>query len=89
MLIYAIDWATKKNLAITNDGKKVKFIPANIESFDKFLNSLNGDKYQFHFEEGGGDSFKLLANRNSYKVFTTLGKNTDDIREELGIEKTD
>jgi len=89
MLNYAIDWATKKDLAITKDGKKVKFISATIESFDKFLNSLNGDKYQFYFEEGGGDSFKLLANRNGHKVFTTLGKNTDDRREKLGIEKTD
>jgi len=89
MLSYAIDWATKKDLAITNDGKKVKFIPATIEEFSKFLNSLNGDKYQFYFEEGGGDSFKLLADRNNHKVFTTLGKNTDERREKLGIEKTD
>jgi len=89
MKIYAIDWATKKDLAITKDGEKVKFIPATIESFDKFLNSLDGDKCQFYFEEGGGDSFKLLANKNNYKVFTTLGKNTDDKRKKLGIEKTD
>ena len=89
MLNYAVDWATKKDLAITKDGKKVKFIPATIESFDKFLDGLNGDKYQFYFEEGGGDSFKLLANKNGHKVFTTLGKNTDDRREKLGIEKTD
>jgi len=89
MLNYAVDWATKKDLAITNDGKKVKFISATIEGFDKFLNSLNGDKYQFYFEEGGGDSFKLLADRNGHKVFTTLGKNTDNRREKLGIEKTD
>ena len=89
MLIYAIDWATKKDLAITNDGKKVKFISATIEGFSKFLDSLDGDKYQFYFEEGGGDSFNLLANRNNHKVFTTLGKNTDDKRKELGLEKTD
>ena len=89
MLTYAIDWATKKDLAITKDGIKVKFIPATIESFDKFLNSLDGDKYKFYFEEGGGDSFKLLANKNNHKVFTTLGKNTDDRREKLSIEKTD
>jgi len=89
MLNYAVDWATKKDLAITKDGKKVKFIPATIESFDKFLEGLNGDKYRFYFEEGGGDSFKLLANRNNHKVFTTLGKNTEERREKLGIEKTD
>jgi len=89
MINYAIDWATKKDLAITKDGVKVKFIPATIESFDKFLEGLNGDKYQFYFEEGGGDSFKLLANRNKHKVFTTLGKNTDNRREKLSIEKTD
>lgn len=89
MLTYAIDWATKKDLAITKDGIKVIFIPATIESFDKFLNSLDDKKYQFCFEEGGGDSFKLLANKNNHKVFTTPGKNTDDKREKLGIEKTD
>jgi len=89
MKIYAIDWATKKDLAITNDGKKVRFIPATIESFDKFLNSLDGEKCQFYFEEGGGDSFKLLANKNNHKVFTTLGKNTDDKRKELELEKND
>lgn len=89
MKIYAIDWATKKDLAITKDGEKVKFIPATIESFDKFLNSLDGNKCQFYFEEGGGDSFKLLANRNKHKVFTTPGRNTDERREKLGIEKTD
>lgn len=89
MLNYAVDWATKKDLAITKDGKKIKFISATIEGFSKFLNSLDGSKYQFYFEEGGGDSFKLLADRNSHKVFTTLGKNTDERREKLGIEKTD
>lgn len=89
MLKYAVDWATKKDLAITRDGKKVRFIPATIENFDKFLNSLNGEKCQFYFEEGGGDSFKLLANKNNHKVFTTLGRNTDNKREKLGIEKTD
>jgi hypothetical protein len=89
MLIYAIDWATIKDLVVTNNGKDVKLIPATIEGFDKFLSGLNGDKYQLYFEEGGGDSFKLLANRNGYKVFTTLGKNTRDRREKLGIEKSD
>lgn len=89
MKIYAIDWSTKKDLAITNDGKKVKFTPATIEGFSKFLNSLDGDKCQFYFEEGGGDSFKLLANRNDHKVFTIPGKVINDKREESGIEKND
>ena len=55
MLNYAVDWAVKKDLAITKDGKKVKMIPATIESFEKLLNSLDGEKCQFYFEEGGGD----------------------------------
>jgi len=89
MKIYAIDWATKKDLAITKDGQKVKFIPATIEGFSKLLNSLDGDKYKFYFEEGGGDSFKLLAKRNEHKVFTIPGKIINDKREESGIEKND
>lgn len=89
MKIYAIDWATKKDLAITKDGQKVKFIPATIESFEKFINSLDGAGGQFYFEEGGGDSFKLLADKNDHKVFTILGKIINDRREESGIEKND
>jgi len=89
MLNYAIDWATKKDLAITNNGKDVKFISATIEEFSKFLNSLDGDKCQFYFEEGGGDSFKLLANKNNHKVFTIIGKLVNDRRDELEIEKND
>ncbi len=89
MLNYAIDWAIKKDLVITKDGKKVKMVPATIEGFFKFLNSLDGDKCQFYFEEGGGDSFKLLANRNNHKVFTIIGKLINDKREELGLEKND
>lgn len=89
MKIYAVDWATKKDLAITKDGQEVKFIPATIEGFSKLLNSLDGKKYQFYFEEGGGDSFKLLADKNGYKVFTIPGKLVNDKREESGIEKND
>ena len=89
MKIYAIDWSTKKDLAITKDGQKVKFIPATIESFGKFLNSLDGTKGQFYFEEGGGDSFKLLADRNNHKIFTIPGKIINDKREESGIKKND
>lgn len=89
MLNYAVDWATKKDLAITKDGKKVKFIPATIEGFSKFLDSLDGDKCQFYFEEGGGDSFKLLADKNNHKIFTIIGKLVNDKREELEIEKSD
>ena len=81
MKIYAIDWATKKDLAITKDGQKVKFIPATIEGFEKFLNNLDGTESQFYFEEGGGDSFKLLADRNEHKVFTIPGKMINDRRD--------
>jgi len=89
MRIYAVDWSTKKDLAITKDGQKVKFIPATIEGFEKFLNSLDGAGDQFYFEEGGGDSFKLLANRDDHKVFTIPGKVINDRREELKIGKND
>jgi len=89
MLNYAIDWATKKDFAITKDGKKVKFLPATMEGFSKLLDSLNGDKCRFYFEEGGGDTFKLLAKRNDYQVFTIPGKFVHDKREELEIDKSD
>ena len=89
MLKIAVDWAVKKNLAITEDGEKIEEIPATRESFEKYLAKLNPNAC-FYLEEGGGDVFKLLANKNNFKVFTIAGKKTKEYRESsLGIEKTD
>jgi len=41
MKIYAIDWATKKDLAVY-DGKKVKSIANTLDEFDKFLEKIGG-----------------------------------------------
>jgi len=41
MKIYAIDWATKKDLTVY-DGKKVKSIANTLDEFDKFLDMIGG-----------------------------------------------
>ena len=87
--MFAIDWAVKKELRIIDMKKdKLKTIPPTIEKFKKFLAKIKKPT-NFYFEEGGGDSFKLLARRNDHKVFTIPGKRTKEFREEKGLEKTD
>jgi len=41
MKVYAIDWATKKDLTVY-DGKKVKSIANTLDEFDKFLDYIGG-----------------------------------------------
>jgi len=67
---------------------KLKTIPPTIEEFKKFLAKIKKPT-NFYFEEGGGDSFKLLARRNDHQVFTIPGKRTKEYREEKGLEKSD
>jgi len=87
--MYAIDWAVKKELRILDIKKnKLKTIPPTINEFKKFLTKIKKPT-NFYFEEGGGDSFKLLARRNNHKVFTIPGKRTKEYREERGLEKSD
>ena len=88
MIKIAIDWSVTRDMVYTQDGKKVKKIPATKESFQKFLDKLNGD-IGLYFEAGGGDVFKLMANQKGYKIFTIPGKRTKEEREKLNIEKTD
>jgi len=87
--MFAVDWAVKKKLRIYDSKKdKLTTIGATIEEFRKFLKKQKNHN-PFYFEEGGGDSFKLLAYRNGDPVFTIPGKKTKDLREELKIEKSD
>lgn len=102
MKIYAIDWATKKDLTVY-DGKKVKSISNTIEEFDKFIDKLGGSATNIVtkssiskqppsillFEEGGADMQKLKAYRAGHKVLTIPGKKIRDYRVSLGEEKSD
>ncbi len=87
--MYSIDWAIKKELRVYDIKKeKLKTISSTIPEFAKFLTSIKKPT-NFYFEEGGGDSFKLLARRNDHKVFTIPGKRTKEYREQKGLEKSD
>lgn len=87
--MYAVDWAVKKELRILDVEKnKLKTILPTIEEFKKFLVKIKKPA-NFYFEEGGGDSFKLLARRNNHRVFTIPGKRTKEYREKKGLEKGD
>jgi len=102
MKIYAIDWATKKDLTVF-DGKKVKSMANTIEEFDKFLDKIGGSAIGIStkssiwqmpspillFEEGGADMQKLKAYRADMTVLTIPGKKIRDYRESIGEEKTD
>lgn len=86
--LYAIDWAVKKKLQIYDIQKdKLKSIPATLGAFEKFLH--NKKETQFYFEEGGGDSFKLQAERAGHEVFTIPGKQIKGYRDELRFAKSD
>ena len=87
--MYAIDWAVRKELRIYNIQKdKLKTIPSTVPEFTKFLTSIKKPT-GFYFEEGGGDSFKLLARRKGHQVHTIIGKKTKEYRENMGLEKSD
>ena len=87
--MYSIDWAIKKKFQIYNiNTKKLKSISPTREAYDKFFDKLSG-KHSFYIEEGGGDTFKLLALKHGHKVFTTSGKKVKGLREKLEIQKTD
>jgi len=102
MKIYAIDWATKKDLTVF-DGKKVKSMSNTIEEFDKFLDKIGGSARKaltkssadsmpspiLLFEEGGADMQKLKAYRAGMTILTIPGKKIRDYRESLGEEKSD
>lgn len=87
--MYFVKWAIKKELKVFNLEKgKSKTMTPSVEEFSKFLDKIEG-KNSFYFEEGGGDSFKLLARRRGHKVFTLPGIRTKEYREDLKLPKTD
>lgn len=87
--MYSIDWAVKKKFQIYNiSTKKLMSIPPVREAFDKFFDSLSS-QHSFYIEEGGGDTFKLLALKYGHKVFTISGKKVKNLREKLEIQKND
>lgn len=87
--MYSIDWSVKKKFQIYNTNiKELKSISPTREAFDKFFNGLT-DKQCFYTEEGGGDTFKLLALNHGHQVFTAPGKKVKDFRERLEVQKTD
>jgi len=103
MKIYAIDWATKKDLTIY-DGKKVKSMANTLDEFDKFLDYIGGSAISkmtrkssmislppsiLLFEKGGADMQKLKAYRAGHKVLTIPGKKIRDYRVSLNEEKSD
>jgi len=87
--MYSIDWAIRKNFQIYNVEKdELTSISPTRDAFDKFFSKLS-NKDSFYIEEGGGDTFKLLALNNGHKIFTISGKKVKVHREELGIPETD
>jgi transposase len=87
---FAVDWATKKEYQIYNmDEEKLTSIPATQQAFQEFFEKLGDTKSSFFIEEGGGDTFKLMALKGEHRVFTIIGKKVKEYREKLGLLKTD
>jgi len=87
--MYFVKWAVKKELKIFDlANKKSKTMTPNVGEFSKFLDKIEKEN-SFYFEEGGGDSFKLLARRRGHQVFTLPGIRTKECREGLKLPKTD
>lgn len=86
---YAVDWATKKSeIPVCNCRTgKIKNLPNQIDQWEKWLKTLKSSN--FYLEEGGGDSFKLLARKLGHKVFTVPGIWVKRQREAFGLEKDD
>jgi len=87
--MYFVKWSIKKELKVFDLEKgKSKTMTPSVEEFSKFLDKIEGEN-SFYFEEGGGDSFKLLTRRKGHKVFTLPGIRTKECREGLKLPKTD
>ena len=88
-IMYSVDWAVKKRFQIYNVNlEKLKSISPTREAFDKFFNKLKGD-HSFYIEEGGGDTFKLLALKYGHQVFTISGRIVKELREKLELPESD
>lgn len=87
--MYFVKWAIKKELNVFNlENEKSKTMTPSVGEFSKFLDKIEKEN-SFYFEEGGGDSFKLLARRRGHQVFTLPGIRTKECREGLRLPKTD
>ncbi len=87
--MYAIDWATRKELRVYNmRTRKLTKVASDTDGIIKFVGKLKPGSSLF-MEEGGGDSLKLLAFKKGHKVFTIPGIQVKKHREELGMEKSD
>jgi len=87
--MYFVKWSIKKELKVFDlENKKSKTMTPSVGEFSKFLDKIK-EKNFFYFEEGGGDSFKLLARRRGHQVFTLPGLRTKECREGLNLPKTD
>lgn len=85
---YAVDWATRKELKVREvETEKSKSLPNNLEAWEKWLSKLKSST--FYLEEGGGDSFKLLARKLGHKVFTIPGIFIKRQRDIFELEKDD
>jgi len=101
---YAVDWATRKDIKICNvKTGKVESLPNQIDAWRKWFKKLNKrgsakeilstdlvlSPCEFYLEEGGGDSFKLLARKLKHKIFTIPGVEVKRERNRMGLEKDD
>ncbi len=87
--MYFVKWAIKNELKVFDfkDGRSKTMTPS-VGEFTRFLDKVKKGN-TFYFEEGGGDSFKLLARRKGHQVFTLPGIRTKECREGLELPKTD
>lgn len=85
---YTVDWATRKEIKICCvKTEKVKSLPNQIEAWAKWFKTVKPS--EFYLEEGGGDSFKLLARKLGHKVFTIPGIEVKRQRDTMRFDKSD
>lgn len=85
---YTVDWATKKEIKVCNvETGKVKSLPNQLDAWVKWFETVKPSG--FYLEEGGGDSFKLLARKLGHKVFTIPGVEVKKERDRLALDKSD
>ena len=88
-MIYSVDWALRKDFRFYNlSTEKVQNIKNSLEKLEGFLNSLN-ESTTFLIEQGGGDSFKIMAYRKGHVVLAVPGKRVKEFRDELALDKTE
>lgn len=87
--MFAVDWAVKKEFQIHHvENGKIEGIKPTIDSLKNFFGKIE-EHSSFCIEEGGGDSFKLLAVREGHKVYTIQGREVKIYRESLKLPESD